>query len=35
MDEWSGDPDVQALVELRQIMAGSLPLIEAILSGKG
>ena len=34
MDEWSGDPDVEALVELRQIMAGSLPVIEAILSGK-
>ena len=34
MDEWSGAPDVEALVELRQIMAGALPVVEAILSGK-
>ena len=34
MDEWSGDPDVEALVELRQIMAGALPVVEAILSAR-
>ena len=32
MDEWSGDPDVEALVELRQIMASALPVVERILS---